>query len=195
MRPFALAAVLSFATLVVGVIVGYLVGRWSLDREWREPLVIVGADDQARSAANDADPTPKAGSKVMRGMPLRKTREAMTLLTAKDPVRVTVGSIGRGDDGTTELHLALKNDSKCEVVSLEGVAYGFDAWSRPAAMNRRGEHYVAFASDGRSDGQPKIDPSGKAQLAQKLRYVDTASVAVAQVDTFTCADGTRWARP
>ena len=195
MRPIALAVILSLSTLVIGMVAGYFIGRWSLDREWRDPLVIVGADDQARSAANDADPTPKAGSRVMRRMPLRKTREAVARLTERDPVRVTVGSVGRGDDGDVELHLALKNDSKCEVVSFEGVAYGFDAWSRPATMNRRGEHYVAFTSDGKSDDQPKIEPSGKAQLAQKLRYVDTASIAVAQIDAYTCADGTRWNRP
>src|SRR5689334_11230562 len=96
--PIYVVVLVALGTLVVGLASGYFLGRWALDREWRQPLVIVGADDQARSAANDADPTPKAGTKVLRRMPLQKTEEAIAQMTAADPIKVRVGAVGRGDE-------------------------------------------------------------------------------------------------
>ena len=88
------------------------------------------------------------------------------------------------------LHLDLKNRGKCAVKSLSGTAYGYDAYGAPARMNKGGEHYVAFSANDLSD----LGPGQEYSLTQLLHHAETASLTVAQVDSVTCTDGTKWAR-
>ncbi len=174
--------------LVVGLTVGWFAGRWQLERQWSEP-VILGEDDVRRSSEGDADPTPAAGTRVLAAMPIQRARAALRALVADDPVRVPVGSVGRSD-GEMFLHVTLVNHGTCAVREVEGVAYGFDAWGRPARLNRAGEHYVAFhATD------LDLAPGGSAFQEYPLHHPDIGSIALAQVERVGCADGTSWSRP
>lgn len=179
-RIYAIAAI----ALVLGLALGYMLGRWSLEREWSQPEQLLRASSRGRSGA---DPVPPEGTRGIGPMPLARSRRALAALVARDPVVVTVASVGR-DDEAMELHLTAHNRSACPVVELAGVAYGFDAWGAPARMNVGGEHFVAF------EAHETIEPGGRLQLAFPLRHPDTASLVLAQVDRVGCADGTRWAR-
>ncbi len=179
---------IAITLLVVGLLVGWFAGRYMLERQWAAPLYVLTADDVRRSSEANADPTPPAGTRVMHPMPIQRSRLAMRDLVARDPVVLTVGSVGR-DDSAIELHLTLSNRGHCTVTEVEGVAYGFDAWGRPSKLNRGGEHYVAFHSTGLD-----VAPGATSQQGYPLRHPSNASLALAQVERVTCADGTRWAR-
>jgi hypothetical protein len=174
--------------LAVGAAIGWLVGRWELERRWAEPVVI-GAADAARSSEGDADPTPPAGTEVLAPMPILRARAALRAVVAEDPVRLRVGSIGRSD-GEMFLHLTLENHGDCTVREVEGGAYGFDARGMPARLNRAGEQYVAFhASD------LALAPGAHENYEWPLHHPHAASLALAQVERVGCADGTQWERP
>lgn len=179
--------VLVVVVLVSGLLVGWFVGRWDLERRWSEPRTIT-EEDVRRSSEGDADPTPPAGTHVLAAMPIQRSRAALRALVEGDPVRVRVGSIGRSD-GEMYLHLTLENHGSCAVREIDGVAYGFDAWGRSARLNRGGEHYVAFhATD------LDVAPGGSAFEEYPLHHPDIGSIALAQVDRVGCTDGTSWAR-
>lgn len=178
---------IALALLALGLLVGWFVGRWQLEQSWAEPMVISAADVE-RSSQGDADPTPQAGTRVLAAMPLQRARHALHDLVASDPVQMTIGSIGRSD-GLMELHLTLHNRGECEVTEVEGVAYGFDASGHSRRLNRGGEHYVAFRST-----ELALAPGASSQEAYPLLHPDTASIALAQVERVSCADGTRWSR-
>lgn len=178
--------------LVVGLIVGFFAGRALLERQWRQPQMQLEQDRANKLAEDDADPVPAGGTKILRTMPLERTRLAAKEITKSDPLVMNVGAIGNGDEGA-ELHLELQNNAKCVITKFSGVAYGFDAWGVPAKLNKHGENFVAFAPG--KDDDVAIEP-GKTYLhAQKLRYPETASLAVAHVDSYSCKDGTSWKRP
>lgn len=177
--------------LAVGLVVGIFIGRWLLEREWSQPNVLehLSAEGAQRSTGKDADPSPKQGALVLRGAPLARARQILSQLTERDPVVLSVGDVGNSDEGN-ELHLDLKNRGKCAVTSFSGTAYGYDAYGKPARMNKGGEHYVAFHEENVSD----LGPAQTHSLSVLLHHVDIASLAVAQVDQVTCSDGSRWAR-
>jgi hypothetical protein len=179
--------VIGIVLLLVGGIVGWLAGRWSLEQAWAAPVTI-GADDARRSSEGDADPTPAAGTVVLAAMPLQRARHALHDVAADDPVRMRIGSIGRSD-GEMFLHLTLVNHGTCAASEVDGVAYGFDAWGRSARLNRGGEHYVAFHATGLD-----LAPGASSLQEFPLHHPDIASIALAQVDHVRCADGTEWAR-
>lgn len=185
MRNVILAAV---AALVVGLLIGFFAGRWMLERSWRQPQLLLTPDDEKRLAADDADPVPPAGTKILRPMPLQRSRDAHRELVKNDPLRSRVAAVGNGEDGA-ELHVDVINNGKCTVTSLNGVAFAFDAWGEPAMANKHGENYVAFSAD-----KIEIEPGGHYLVAQKLRYPETASLAIAQIDAYACKDGPPWKR-
>ncbi len=174
--------------LVVGLAIGFLVGRWMLERSWRQPQLMLSPDESTRLARDDADPVPPGGTKILRPMPLERTRLAAKEITKNDPLVLAVGSVGNGDEGA-ELHLELENRTTCTVTSFSGVAYGFDAWGEPQKLNVHGENFVAFNTD-----KIAIEPGKHYQHAQKLRYPETASLVVAQIDQLGCKDGPGWKR-
>ncbi len=178
----------SLLAFVIGITPGFYLGRATLEAKWRAGVQPVSESEAARSAIEGADPTPKAGTKVVRDMPINRSRVALQELTDADPVKVTLGTFGRNDD-STELHLNLKNGAACEVTSVEGVAYGFDAWGRPTAVNKAGESYVAF-----SGKELKLAPGAKGYVAQEVHFAKLANMALAHVDKYTCSDGTSWSR-
>jgi hypothetical protein len=174
--------------LVIGITPGFYLGRALLEAKWRDGVRAVSADEATSSSIEGADPTPKAGTKIVRDMPIGRARVALGELTNADPVKVTLGTFGRNDD-STELHLNLKNGATCEVTSVEGVAYGFDAWGRPTPVNKAGETYVAFTVK-----DLKIAPGGKGYAAQEAHFAKLANMALAHVDKYTCSDGSSWTR-
>lgn len=182
-------------TLVVGIValglglgIGFYLGRWTLEAKWRDAITQVSPEDEAKASEKGSDPTPKAGTKVLRQMPIGRLRVALADMSNKDPVKVSVGVFGRDAD-QTELHLNIVNESKCEVTSVQGVAYGFDAWGRPTPVNQGGEAYVAFSQD-----KLKVAPGAKGFVAQEVHHAPLANMAVAHVDAYTCSDGTSWKR-
>jgi hypothetical protein len=178
---------IAIALVGLGLVIGWLAGRWSLEQAWATPHTI-GTSDVQRSSAGDADPTPAAGTVVLAEMPIQRARRALRDLAADAPVRMRIGSVGRSD-GETFLHLTLVNRGTCAVTDVEGVAYGFDAWGRSARLNRAGEHYVAFHASGLD-----LAPGASSREEYPLHHVDIASIALAQVDHVACADGSEWAR-
>ena len=188
MRKLILVGV---ACLVVGLLVGIFVGRALLEREWSQPQVLqrLSAADAQRSTGKDADPAPKEGALVLGRAPLARARQVLADVTRADPVVLSVGDVGNSDEGN-ELHLDLKNRGKCAVSSFSGTAYGYDAYGKPARMNKGGEYYVAFSEENVKD----LAPNETHSLTMLLHHVDIASLAVAQVDQVTCADGTKWVR-
>jgi hypothetical protein len=174
--------------LAIGTTIGVFVGRWTIERQWSQPPLVLSPANVTRSSAGDADPTPKAGTTVLRAMPIGRARAALEPMTAKDPVVATVVSIGSGDEGM-ELHVVVENRGTCKVTSLSGVAYGFDAKGRSSAINKNGDHYAAFAGTKLS-----LAPRAHTMVAQKLRYADEATLGVAHIDEMTCSDGTSWKR-
>jgi len=181
--------VIASIALFLGLLVGYFLGRAKLDSEWRQPRVQITKEAAEHSAAADANPTPKAGALVFRAMPIERTRLAARELTANDPLVVTIASIGR-DSEKTNLHLTLQNKGKCKVTSYEGIAYGFDAYGRPAKLNRAGEHFVAFAAK-----PDPIEAGASTQHESPIQHVETASLVVAHVDRIGCEGGPDWVRP
>jgi hypothetical protein len=181
MKPILAAAI----ALVLGLMMGFLLGRMTLERQWSSPYSQVSPAAQQKSAGGN--PSPKAGTKVLIAMPIARTRRTLETMTAKDPVVSTVASVGSSSDGA-ELHVTVQNRGTCTVTSLAGVAYGFDAVGKPAPLNKGGETYVAFAS------KELIEPGKKAKLAEPLKDIELATLAVAHVDHTTCADGTSWTR-
>lgn len=185
MNKTLLAAV---GALVVGLLIGFFVGRWLLERSWRQPQMQLSPDEQQRLAGDDADPVPPAGTKILRPMPLERSRMASKEIVKNDPLRATVAAVGNGEDGA-ELHVDVLNTGTCTVTAFAGVAYTFDSWGVPASANKHGENFVAFAED-----KLELEPGKHHLVAQKLRYPDTAALAVAQIDSMTCKDGSPWKR-
>lgn len=176
-----LAALLVFA-------LGWFTGRWFLERQWGNPLVTLTADDVKLASVEGADPTPAAGTHIVRPLPLRRMREVMKSFTEKDPVVMKVGAVGRSDD-KYELHLWLENRGDCKAMRVAGVAYGYHARGRAAAINKGGEAYVAFDVK-----DVKLDPKASGQVAMPLKDATVASLALAQVDLVECEGGKSWRR-
>ncbi|MFO0678519.1 MAG: hypothetical protein U0169_18420 [Polyangiaceae bacterium] len=170
-------------TLVIGFVAGYFIGRTKLQNEWSEPYM----SSAPATAATDSNPAPLPGTKVLRPMPIGKSRSVLKQMTEKDPIATTSASVGQGEEGV-ELHVALENRGKCTVNELSGVAYGFDPYGKPSPLQANGATYVAF------DLKGTLEPGKKALAAQKLQHVELATLAVAHVDKVKCADGTAWAR-
>src|SRR5262245_41294840 len=179
------------ACLVIGLAIGFFVGRMMLEREWSQPKVLerLSAAEAGRSTGKDAQPVPPAGTIVMRPAPFARARQVIADFTQKDPVILRVGTIGNTDDGV-ELHAVFQNRGTCDVTAVSGVAYGYDAMGKAGRMNKGGEHFVAFSEE-------KIEDFGAGKehmVAMMLPNVEYASLALAHVDSVTCADGTKWAR-
>ncbi len=184
--------IIAVACLVLGLVAGIFIGRSMLEREWSQPAVLerLSESDAKKSSSKDANAVPKVGSLIIRKAPLARARPVMAEVTKNDPVFLEVGAVGNGDEGV-ELHLALKNRGKCEVTAFSGVAYGYDAFGKAVKMNEGGEHYVAFAEEKVED----LKPGAVHTHAVLLKHVETASLALAQVDSVKCADGSSWSRP
>jgi hypothetical protein len=181
MKTILIAAI----ALVLGLIIGFLTGRFTLERSWSQPYSEVsGATEQKNAGLN---PSPKAGTKVLKAMPIARSRAALEPLTAKDPVFSKVAAVGAGDDGV-ELHVVVENRGTCTVTSLSGVAYGFDPHGKPSPLLKSGEHFVAFEST------TPLEPGKKLTVSEALKDVSDATLALAQIDKTTCADGTSWTR-
>lgn len=180
--------VVAACTAAVGIAAGWYAGRASLEKQWSTGAQPLTESDVKRYSGDDADPVPKAGTLILPAKPFTKANHENTELTANDAVRVRIAAVGNGDDGA-ELHVDVENHAKCTLTEVGGVAYGFDATGKSMPLNKHGEHFVAFAVN-----EQKIEPDAHTVLAQKLRYPETASLAVARVDSYACADGTRWAR-
>lgn len=174
-------------TLVLGLIIGFLVGRTTLERQWSQPYVQVSPATEKKSAGGN--PSPKAGTKVLRPMPIGRSRAALRPMTEKDPVFSNVAAVGAGENGV-ELHVVVENRGTCTVTSLRGVAYGFDAFGKPAPLLTSGESFVAFESK----APFALEPGKKVTVAEELKGVEDATLSVAHVDRTTCSDGTSWAR-
>jgi len=177
--------------VAVGLLLGIVLGRYLLEREWSQPNVLmrVSAADAQRSTGKDADPSPKQGTLLLGPAPIARARMVLAEITKADPLVLEVGDVGNSDEGN-ELHLDLKNRGKCAVKSFSGTAYGYDAFGKPSAMNKGGEYYVAFNEDNVSD----LAPNETHSFNLLLHHVNNASLAVAHVDSVTCTDGTKWAR-
>lgn len=180
-----LAAVLA---AIGGIIIGIIIGRVWAEAKWSQPYAQVTADEAKKYAADDADPTAPAGTKIAKPMPITKTRAAIGALTKDDKAQALLGtSFGQGDEGV-ELHVTVENRGSCTINGGSGVAYGFDARGRSAKANKHGEHYVAFKID------KPIEPGKKEVISEKLRYADDVTIAVAQIDETTCSNGPAWKR-
>lgn len=189
MRKVGLAV--AFGVLLACVFAaGYFIGRGKLEREWRlAPMPLSESDVGKTKATEGADPPPPAGTKVLAAMPLEKFKGALASFTEKDPVRATIGSVGRSDGEGGELSLVLKSTVDCEITQVDGVVYGFDSKGGAATLNKGGEHYMGFSI------KEKIPPKAeKATLTAPVKNPGTTAIALAQVDHYTCANGTSWAR-
>lgn len=176
----------ALVALLVGGLAGFLAGRALLERSWSQPYATLSPADATRYA-DGGDPAPKAGTQILRALPIGKARAALAALTAKDPAVVTVGSVG-ADDAELELHVTVENRGSCTITGGSGVAYGFTPTGQPAPTNKHGEHFAAFKIDA------PIEPGKHAIASQKLRFAGKATLALAQVDATECADGTTWKR-
>jgi len=178
--------------LLVGGLIGFFFGRALLEREWSQPAVLKrlsAAEAQRSKAGKDSHLVPAPGSLVLGKAPLARARQVVADITKSDPVVMSVGDVGNGDEGLV-LNLDLKNRGKCAVTGLAGTAYGYDAYGKPAKMNLGGEHYVAFKAEKIQD----LAPDQVHSLSVPLHHAAIASLAVAHVDLVTCKDGTKWAR-
>lgn len=172
--------------LVLGVILGFVAGRALLERQWAKPYVQVSPSTEQRSAGGN--PSPKAGTKVLAPMPIGKSREALKALTAKDPVVSNVGAVGFDEDGL-ELHVVVENHGPCTLNLVEGVAYGFDAYGKPARLLKGGENFMAFTA------RRPLEPGKKRIIQRNLKEgAEDATLAIAHIDHTTCTDGTSWTR-
>jgi hypothetical protein len=172
--------------LVLGLIIGFLVGRVTLERQWSQPYTQVSPATEKKNEGAP-NPSPKAGTKVLKPMPIGKSRAALRPMAEKDPVFSNIAAVGANEEGV-ELHVTVENRGKCTVTSLNGVAYGFDAFGKPAPLLKTGENFVAFES------KAPLEPGKKLIVAEILKDVDDATLSVAHVDRTTCADGTSWTR-
>lgn len=177
---------LTAIAVVLALIIGFVLGRYSLERQWSQPYTQVSPDTENKAARHN--PSPRAGTKVLRPMPIGRSRAALRGLTEKDALVSPVAAIGWGDDGAA-LHVVVENRGKCAVTSFSGVAYGFDAFGKPAPLLKGGENFVSFKSD-----KGTLEPGKKVTVAEPLKDIEDATLAVAQVDRTTCADGTAWTR-
>lgn len=172
--------------LLVGGLVGFFAGRALLERRWSQPYAALSPADAARYA-DGGDPAPKAGTQLVKPMPIGKAREVLASLTAKDPAVATVASVG-ADDSEMELHVTVENRGSCKITGGSGVAYGFSPTGASAATNKHGEHFAAFKVEG------PIEPGKHVVSSQKLRFAAQTTLAIAQIDVTECADGTTWKR-
>ena len=172
-------------TLVVGLILGFVLGRFTLERQWSQPYTQVAPGTVEKAAGHN--PSPKAGTKVLKPMPIGRARAALKPMTDKDPVVSTVAAVGANEEGV-ELHVVVENHGKCTVSALTGVAYGFDAYGKPSALLKGGENFVAF------ELKTPLEPGKKAMVSKPLKDIELATLSIAQVDSTTCTDGTTWAR-
>ncbi|MFO0756631.1 MAG: hypothetical protein U0359_09080 [Byssovorax sp.] len=186
MQKSTIIAVLVAAVLMFAA--GWFAGRWALERDWGNPVHAVTAAEAQKAAVADADPSPAAGTKIVGPLPLKRMREAMKAFTEKDPVVMLLGSFARDDDDK-DVHLVVKNRGDCKATRLAGVAYGYDAWGRPAQVNKGGKSYLAFDVK-----DAKVEPGATAQLSIKVKDPGTASLAVAQLDRVECDNGKVWTR-
>jgi hypothetical protein len=179
------------AGIVLGLVLGILIGRAMLEHEWSQPAVLkrMSAANPASKSGKDAALIPKEGSLLVGPAPFARARQVLADITKSDPVVMSVGDVGNGEEGLV-LNLDLKNRGKCAVTSLAGTAYGYDAYGKPAQMNAGGEYYVAFTEEKIAD----LGPDQVHSLSVSLHHAEYASLAVAHVDQVTCADGTKWAR-
>jgi hypothetical protein len=191
MSPLRKVVVVGCVCLIAGVLIGWYSGRFMLERYWTQPLVLkrLAEADVQRSSAPGADPSPPVGAVVLGPAPLARARMVLAEITAQDPVVMTLGDVGTGNEGS-QLNLELKNRAKCAVVELSGVAYGYDAYGQASRMNQGGEHYVAFSEKNVTG----LAPASTHVLSLKLHHSETASLVLAQVDRMACSDGTRWSR-
>lgn len=190
MKGMLKVIIAAVVALVIGLLIGFFAGRALLEREWSQPYATITEGQYKKSAAEKADPTPPASTKILKPMPIGRARKAVKAMTEADPVTVAVVSEGSGDKGY-DLHVVVENHGKCTVKELSGVAYGFDAHGRPAKMNYGGEPYVAFKGD---LAKEPLEPGKHATVEQRLAYIETATNGVGHVDAFTCTDGTSWRR-
>ena len=175
--------------LIVGLVLGFFIGRAMLESKWSQPYAVVTPAEATKYASEDADPTAPAGTKILGRMPLGKARIAIAQLTKNDVASVAYGtSFGQGNEGV-ELHVTIENKGKCTINGGTGVAYGYDAHGKSAAANKHKEHYVGFKIE------KPIEPGKKDVLAAKMRYADESTIALAHLETTTCTDGTSWKRP
>ena len=181
MKTILVAAI----ALILGLVIGFLAGRFTLQRSWSQPYTQVTPSTVMKSEGHN--PSPKAGTKVLKPMPIGKSRAALEPMAAKDPVFSNVAAVGANEEGV-ELHVVVENRGTCTVTSLTGVAYGFDAFGKPAPLLKGGENFVAFES------KAPLEPGKKLTVAEVLKDVDDATLSVAHVDRTTCADGTSWTR-
>lgn len=187
LSPMLKTALIAAIALIVGLILGLLLGRFTLERKWSQPYTQAPALP-AGGSEQPQNPSPFVGSRVLKPMPIGKTREVLRAMTDRDPVSAPVAAVGAGESGV-ELHVVVENRSPCTVTSLEGVAYGFDAYGKPSVLNSGKATYVAFSSSA------ALEPGKKATVALPLRGAELATLAVAHVDRTACADGTSWKRP
>jgi len=187
MKPMHKTILLVAIALVFGLILGFVLGRTLLERQWSQPYTQVPHGVE-KNKIEDGNPTPKHGTTVLKPMPIARSRAALAQMTGKDPVVSPVAAVGAGDEGAFELHVIVENRGTCSVTSLSGVAYGFDAYGRSSSLNAGGDNYVAFES------RTTIEPGKKATVAQVLKHVDDATLAIAHIDKTTCSDGTSWTR-
>ena len=152
--------------LFLGVVIGWFLGRARLEKQWQSPFV----------------------GHVMKPMPFGRSRKVIRDTCAHDPVVYTVAAVG-SDEASTELHVVVENHGSCKVTELTGTAYGFDASGKPSPLGLDGLHRTAFEARGQA-----IAPGESANVAKKLNGVEMAALAVAQIDSMKCADGTSWAR-
>lgn len=180
-----LAAVLA---ALGGIVIGYFIGRFTTEAKWSAPYAQVSPADAQKYASEGADPTAPAGTKIVKAMPLVKARAAVDALTKDDKAHVLLGSsFGQGDEGI-ELNVTIENRGTCTINGGTGVAYGFEPRGRSGPANKHGEHYVAFKID------KEIAPGKKEVVSNNMHFADDVTIAVAQVDSTTCTDGTKWAR-
>lgn len=180
------------ALVVVALVMfaaGWFAGRTTLERSWSDPVSVITAEDVKRASVEGADPTPAAGTRVLRVVPLRKMREHAKAFTEKDPVVMKVGTFGR-DEEKRELHLYLHNRGDCKTKRVAGVVYGYDAWGRAVRVNKGGESYLAF--DIGKDAE--IEPGESSSVAMAVKDPSNASLTVAHVDLVECENGKTWKR-
>ncbi len=177
--------------LVVGGVFGFFVGRMLLEKQWSQPAVLqrMSAADPKSKTGKDAHLIPKQGSLLLGRAPIARIRMVLAEVTKADPVVMTMGDAGNGDEGLV-LNLDLKNRSKCQVTAVSGTAYGYDAYGTPSKMNAGGEYYVAFDEEKIED----LGPDQVHSLPVNPHHAEYASMAVAHVDSVLCSDGTKWAR-
>jgi len=175
--------------LAVGVGIGFWIGRAALEAKWSEPMTAISADEVTRLTSLDSNPVPKAGTKILGRMPLGRARVALRQITAKDPLYVSVGSVGHGaTPSETSLHIRVENRGDCDVKKFSGVAYGFRADGVSDHLNKHHENFVAFSFE-----QP-IARNAAEQVEAPLKHTKDASIVLAHVDELECKDGKKWAR-